>query len=243
MLEGGASGWAAWGREAVLLLLLLSAGCVAEQPPGALYATAQREEAVGHYEEAVYWYRRAARSGSIEAQERLAEVLARGRFGSDGDGHVVGYVRPAPEEAARWRRASVDAYKEAARRGDTEAQIELADLYLTGRGVEEDRAKGRHMLRDLAVQGHAKAQYALGILAVQDQDEARALRWIRRSAEGGHVEAMSYMAFLYETGRGGVEQDSGRAAHWLRRAADRGDEAARRELRLLKKHGVLAGEP
>lgn len=154
---------AAWVKGAVLLALL-GVGCVAEQPAGALYKVAQREEAAGHYEEAVYWYRRAARGGSAKAQERLADVLSRGQFGSDGDGHVVGYVGPAPAEAARWRRAAVDAYKKAARRGDAEAQVELADLYLNGRGVEQDTGRAAYWLRRAANQGDETARRKLRFL-------------------------------------------------------------------------------
>jgi TPR repeat protein len=50
------------------------------------------------------------------------------------------------------------------------------------------------------------------------KDESVAVRWYRRAAEQGHVDAQNNLGFMYGTGRG-VEINHAEAVMWLRRPA------------------------
>jgi len=56
------------------------------------------------------------------------------------------------------------------------------------------------------------------------------VRWYRLAAEAGNAQGMSYLAFMYATGRGGLARDDAQALTWYRRAAALGDEQAIQEL-------------
>jgi TPR repeat protein len=65
------------------------------------------------------------------------------------------------------------------------------------------------------------------------RDRLAAFNWLRKSAEGGHVESM--LALWNLSGqmdrRGGFRE---MATGWLRRAAELGNREARRELRIME---------
>lgn len=65
------------------------------------------------------------------------------------------------------------------------------------------------------------AQYRLGIRYYNGQDVTqsydKALQWLRKAAEQGHVKAQSHLADMYAKGEG-VPQDSAEAAKWYERA-------------------------
>ena len=52
----------------------------------------------------------------------------------------------------------------------------------------------------------------------------------RQAAEAGNAGGMSYLAFMYASGRGGLARDDAQALAWYRRAAALGDEQAVQEL-------------
>jgi TPR repeat protein len=54
-------------------------------------------------------------------------------------------------------------------------------------------------------------------------DATQAMRWFRRSAELGNVEAMNSVGLRYERGEGGVTKDLATAFKWYALAADHGD--------------------
>ena len=51
------------------------------------------------------------------------------------------------------------------------------------------------------------------------QDYAEAMRWYRKAADQGDVDAQQAVGLLYSDGWG-VEKDYGQAMHWFRKAAD-----------------------
>ncbi len=79
--------------------------------------------------------------------------------------------------------------------------------------------------RPLAEQGHAEAQYNLGVLYDQgrgvSQDYQEALRWYRRAADQGDAYAQNNLGYMYEYGEG-VPQDYQEALRWYRLATDQG---------------------
>ena len=62
------------------------------------------------------------------------------------------------------------------------------------------------------------------------RDDAAAVGLYRQAADAGNASGMSYLAFMYATGRGGLARDDAQAPIWYRRAAAAGDERVLQEL-------------
>jgi TPR repeat protein len=62
-----------------------------------------------------------------------------------------------------------------------------------------------------------------------DTWNAEAVRWLRKAAEQGHVEAQFSLGYTYTRGMG-VEQDDAEAVRWWRKAADQGHTFAQHDL-------------
>jgi uncharacterized protein len=92
-----------------------------------------------------------------------------------------------------------------------------------------DYAKALRLIRPLANDGDASAQFNLGLMYTTgqgvQQDNAAAALWFRKAAEQGYAPAQSNLGTLYLYGRG-VTQDDNEAVIWFRRAADQGDAVA-----------------
>ena len=63
--------------------------------------------------------------------------------------------------------------------------------------------------------------YTKGIHAYTAQNYTEAEKWIRQSAEAGHVDGMAIMGTMYLLGRG-VDKNGNQAEYWLRKAANAG---------------------
>jgi uncharacterized protein len=98
--------------------------------------------------------------------------------------------------------------------------------------VRGDNALAVRLLRPLAEQGNAPAQYHLGTRYFQGagvpQDDAEALKWFRRSADQDNADGQGALGSMYYTGRG-VPQDYVLAHMWFNLSAARGGSAERRD--------------
>ena len=103
-----------------------------------------------------------------------------------------------------------------------------------------DYATALREWQPLAKQGHAVAQYNLGLLYAKGQgvpkDDAQARQWHEKAAVQGHADAQVNLGSLYDYGRGGP-QDFKMAVRWYRRSADQGNDLAQRRLGLLYERG------
>jgi hypothetical protein len=121
-----------------------------------------------------------------------------------------------------------------------------------------DYAAAMRLLRPLALQGDADAQFKVGVMYDQGwgvpqnytlalacfresaqqgaagrgvaRDEAEAALWYHEAAEQGNVAAQNNLGAMYQTGQG-VPQDDAQALAWYRKAADR---AGRRTAQALQ---------
>ena len=79
--------------------------------------------------------------------------------------------------------------------------------------------------RPLAEQGHADAQFNLGVMYRKGQgvtqDYAEALKWYHKAAEQGDADAQNNLGVMYDKGLG-VLQDDAEALKWYRKAAEQG---------------------
>jgi TPR repeat protein len=98
---------------------------------------------------------------------------------------------------------------------------------------EEQYDKAVYLLETLAGEGHAGAQYNLGLCySFGDgvmQYEAKAAELFLKSAEQGNPDAQFELGICYDFGKG-VEKDKSKAAQWYRKAAEQGNEGARKRL-------------
>jgi hypothetical protein len=88
-------------------------------------------------------------------------------------------------------------------------------------------AKGLVGLRQLAEQGDATAQFAMGVRYATGDEVAQsypeAVRWFSMAAEQGHIKAQGTLGAYYQFGRG-VPEDLNKAYFWTVLAAAGGDE-------------------
>lgn len=121
----------------------------------------------GEFEDAVYWYKRAALRNHALAAYNLASLY------HEGDGVEVNHA-----EAARWMKLS-------ARLDNPQAQFQLAKMYFHGVGVPQDHAKEAYWYRKAAENGSAAAAHNLAVLYQKgegvEQSEEQARLWLERS--------------------------------------------------------------
>lgn len=156
--------------------------------------------------EAYKWYKVAAKMQATASYVRLADLHHSGR----------GASRYLPE-AFRW-------YQQAANAGDTYGQYMVSIMYRLGRGVEVDydksvfwdeQATAKH--DKLFAMSKVARNYATGYGL--PKDDAKALRWYLRAANGGLAEAQAKVGDYYASGIG-TEQDLGKSLYWYKKAAD-----------------------
>lgn len=160
-----------------------------------------------NYDQARYWWEKAAAQGQRIAQYNLGVLYDEGR-GVSQDYHL----------AAQW-------YRKAAQQGFISAQYNLGNLYRDGKGVPQNAYIARDWQEKAAAQGDRDAMYALGSLYQQgalgisgNGQHALAFYWLEQAAMRGHPQAQAELAGLYARGEG-VARDPAIAAKWQRAAA------------------------
>ena len=149
--------------------------------------------------------------GDRDAQCDLALALWKGRYDSEHCNESNGYVPPDIEGALRW-------WHEAAERGDTRAQANLAYLYFSGRNIPFDGSPVSAISQD----EHQKK--------VSGQAE-EAKKWLRLAANGGHVNAQFVLGWMHWTqapsSKDPVQTQARKlelaeASKWFQKAAEQG---------------------
>ena len=124
----------------------------------------------------------------------------------------------ADASTEEWRRLAQD---------DPDAQYRLSRRYQLGEGVPRDEAEAHSWLSKAARQGHAPAQFDMGLLhryahsKVVAQDLLAARRWFEQAATQGHAEAQDALGELFREGLGGPRDDA-MARHWFGLSAAQG---------------------
>ena len=220
--------------------------------------------------EAVNWMRKAAQQGHAQAQWQLGECYYRGLGVPRDPTEAVNWFRKAAEQGnAAVKDALVEHYFSLGKRyfgvnnsggffwlipeatdGDTAASADWAPM--TRNAVSE--AEGLKWYRQAAEEGHAEAQYVLGMYyrgAVEFTtsitsgtgnnrriypqthrygdgaaiDAAEAVSWFRKAAENGDAKALYQLAVCYHLGKG-VPQSAEETLDWLQKAEARGHRSA-----------------
>jgi TPR repeat protein len=123
--------------------------------------------------------------------------------------------------------------RQAAERGDAEAQVKLGTCYLFGIDAPEDKAEGLKRVRLAADQGNGEALFNLGCYCSFGigviQDDVQAVTLFRQAAEQGNVNAQYCLGVRYRQGLG-VDRDEAEGLMWIRQAAKHGDAKAKEVL-------------
>lgn len=124
-------------------------------------------------------------------------------------------------------------YRNSAEAGNSEAQFQLGNFYLLGRGVTKDEQQAAHWLEQAAAQNHSGAQFALSQL-LQSRAPERARQLLQASAEQGYTPARN--ALSRGTSETRVSQETSIEAQWFGAAR-----AGQTELlnRLLQQHSNI----
>jgi TPR repeat protein len=176
------------------------------------------------YQQAMYWYRKAADQGYAEAQSRL------GSLNENGRGSVASKDYG---QAKAW-------YQKAADQGDRDAEFSLGWLYEKGRGVNKDYGEAKAWYQKAADQGYEPAKDALKRLLASDTPTASTTETkpnAPTTAQGQYA-----MGSHYEYGYGGVTVNYPQAAYWYRQAADQGYAGAQFNLGWLYENGLGVGK-
>ncbi len=125
--------------------------------------------------------------------------------------------------------AEAEALRQEAEGGNVQGMRDLAELYLSGRGVRRDPEEAVRWIRRAADLSDAVAQNELGFLYSAglgvERDQAEAVRWFRLSADQGETTAQFNLGLRYDKGEG-VAQDLAEAARRYRQAGEQGHAGA-----------------
>jgi len=119
--------------------------------------------------------------------------------------------------------------------GDAEAQYLLGRHFDIGDSeyVAKDYVKAVEWYTKAAEQGHAIAQFNLGICYYNGEgvakDYVKAAEWYTKAAEQGHAEAQNNLGYCYYNGEG-IDKDYVKAAEWYTKAAEQGHAEAQNNL-------------
>lgn len=106
--------------------------------------------------------------------------------------------------------------------GIAEAQYSLGFLYQSGLGPERDIKKAIAWYTNAAEQNEARAQFNLGVLLLNNEDDIEedveaGMLWLTRSAENNNARAKEFLIGLYSNGQYGVEKSKQKADYWKSR--------------------------
>lgn len=136
--------------------------------------------------------------------------------------------------------------------GNAEAQLELGEMYFSGKGIDRDFQKAAEWYEKAAWQGMAHAAYRLGLIYSNglgtEKNEKKGQEWFARQVEllkRAVREGDGFAAFrlgLLERDKQKADEWNAKAVELLSRAAVRGDTRAAMELALRYGIGDGVGE-
>ncbi len=113
---------------------------------------------------------------------------------------------------------AVESWRPAAAAGDADAQFNLAQAYVLGRGVKPDRAAATEWFRKAAMQDHAAAEAKYGLLLFDQGKRTEATPWLEKAVAQHEPHAQLVLGTMLFNGDG-VAKDWRRAYALLVRAA------------------------
>lgn len=205
-------------------------------------------------QEAAYWYRKSSEAGHIMAPFYLGEMSLKGEGVPQDEAKgfywwcvsgkrnfnlaqelLVSTLQPGSKyesscpEIIAWRKKSADqaGFIEDAKKGDPEAEFQLAEMYYWGKGglthgIKKNPKEAAKWYRRAAEAGHTDAQFKLATMYYHgpnlggpfEVDYREAFNWFLKSAAGGDVRSQKWLSMFYRDGLG-VIKDPVRSLMWL----------------------------
>jgi cell division septation protein DedD len=131
--------------------------------------------------------------------------------------------------------AAITEWRPLADAGDADAQFNMGQAYMLGRGVPSDQKIAQGWYEKAARQGHEPAQANLGLLLFQNGQREAAMPWIEKAADYGDPRAQYVLGTALFNGDI-VGQDWVRAYALMTRAASQGLAPASTSLTEMDKH-------
>lgn len=196
--------------------------------------------------QALFWITKAAENGMAPAQHNLGCRYSIGKGVAQDDEKAVQWYSQAAEQSHPLSFLSLGTcylngkgiekdeatgvaliLKAADEFDNADAQFTLAQLYDNGIGVKEDHTLAIRWARRAAEQGHAIAQYNMGVCYESGaenvgKDEREAARWYAKAACQGHLDSQFNLGEMYRIGRG-VKKDVVQAARFYKLARHGGE--------------------
>ncbi|MGD9949778.1 MAG: tetratricopeptide repeat protein [Desulfobulbus sp.] len=134
-------------------------------------------------------------------------------------------------------------YRQAAEKGDAEAQYILGGMLFQGQGTDPDKRGGFKWLMQAAEAGKTTPEslaiigtmYLRGLTVPQNFQEAK--KWLSRAAQQGNIGAQVDLAYMYYNGLGG-ERDYAKALVLYEKAALQGNSLAQANTGLMYATGT-----
>lgn len=189
-------------------------------------------------QQAYAWFLLAKEAGSPPANAavlREEAVLDAGDINESYDdiGNMYGRGTDLPKDekkAAEWIMKS-------ARRGDTSAQIAMADRFLNGIGVAQDFVQGKRWCEEASKKGDSRGTYCVGVIYQRGlgvpRDPKKARKWYEQAAAHENRQAMMALANMDITGEGTKPNRVAACLLYVRLVRD-GDQDALKDLVKLR---------
>ncbi|WED42204.1 SEL1-like repeat protein [Legionella cardiaca] len=204
-------------------------------------------------EKALYWFKKAAALGDMNAQMYCAAAYLFG-FGTKensdmGRRYFIDAAKRGNAIAqttlgeyflesrdSRNKKLGVIWLNKALEQGNPRAQLKLAELYLAGGIVARDDVKAQDLLDKSAAQGYLPAMIKLGALAAQQNDLEKAKAWYTKAATANDTQAEMALANLYLDAKGKLYNPK-TGFMWMLQAAQNGSAQAQEALATMYKDG------
>ena len=173
------------------------------------------------HNQALFLFRRAAKLRNAPAAYFLGEAYEKGNGVAKDKVAAFAWYREAGEYGDARADESVK---------NLEAKMSAAQINEVKKQVDDRIAAEAGALED------ADQQYRLGYMYDNDHFYADAMKWYRKAAEQGLVEAYLNIGSMYSDGNG-VPKDYAQALFWWRKAADRGNSDAEFNIATLYQNG------
>lgn len=172
-------------------------------------------DSLNQYDDAFYWFRKAAEKGNATAQNELGVMY---RIGQG--------VQQNYQKSLEWT-------KKAADQGNADALFNLSIMYDRGNGVKQDFRESLIFLYKAAERGSLKADIFL-----PEYGDSENTKWVRKTAEEGGAGAQYHLGLIYWHGANGYKKDLTEAYNWFRKAAKQGHAGAQHKLGMFYHRGL-----
>ena len=175
-------------------------------------------------EQAYKWFIWAAEKDDVEVIKNIARDYECG-FGIDKDIY-----------------RTIEFYEKAISLGDTEAMIEIGDIFYFGEEIEKDWCKAAQWYKLAMKYGDvSRVRFLAWIYRIGGNgleiDYTQAIAYYQTLAKEGNVESMNDIAYLHFIGGYGIEKDEFEAFDWYAKAASNGASDALMKIGSFYKYG------